>query len=81
MNANKVRRGLKNIQIERTDKEKELDLPFWASGRSAHGVEDSVSNSGAAVSECLKLQQLSLERSLFLISNDPVGRNFLFNNQ
>ena len=81
MNANKVRRGLKNIQIERIDKEKELDLPFCASGRSAHSVEDSVSNSGAAMSECLKLQQLSLERSLFLISNDPVGRNFLFNNQ
>jgi hypothetical protein len=51
------------------------------SGRSAHGVEDSVSNSGAAMSECLELQQLSLESSLFLISNDPVGRNFLFNNQ
>lgn len=56
-------------------------IPFCASGRSAHGVEDSVSNSGAAMSECLELQQLSLERSLFLISNDPVGRNFLFNNQ
>jgi hypothetical protein len=44
-------------------------------------VEDSVSNSGAAMSECLELQKLTLERSLFLISNDPPGRNFLFNNQ
>ena len=70
MNANKVRRGLKNIQIE---VEKELDLPFWASGRSAHGVEDSVSNSAAAVSECLKLQKQLTEEQLVLNKQRPGG--------
>ena len=34
------------------------DLPFWANGGSAHGVEEaSLSLSGAPLSQCLKLER------------------------